>query len=43
MYSYDLYYDLPTDEMLSKFPYFLVTILTPCIMQEKIYRFIMII
>ena len=22
IYSYDLYYDLPTDEMFSKIPYF---------------------
>ena len=43
IYSYDLYYDLPVDEMFSKFPYFFVTILTPSIMQEKIYGFIMII
>ena len=34
-YSYDLYYDLPTEEMFPKFPYIFVTILTLCIMQEK--------
>ena len=36
IYLYNLYYDLPTDEMFSSFPYFFVTILTLCIMQEKI-------
>ena len=41
IYSYDLYYDSPTDEMFSKFLYFFVTISTLCIMQDKNYRFIM--
>ena len=37
----NLYYDLPTDEIFSKFPYFFVTISTLCIMQEKNYKCIM--
>ena len=41
IYSYDLYYNLATDEMFSKFPYFFVTISTLCIMQGKNDRFIM--
>ena len=41
IYSYNLYYDLPTDEMFSNFPYFFVTISTLCIMQEKNYTFIL--
>ena len=36
IYSNDLYYDSPIDEMFSKFPYFYVTISTLCIMQKKI-------
>ena len=48
IYSYDLLYNLPTDEMLSNFPYFFVTSLTLKffflffqILHEKNYRFIM--
>ena len=41
IYTYNLYYNLHTDKMFSNFPYFFVTILTLCIMQEKNYTFIM--
>ena len=41
IYSYDFYYDLPTDEMFLEFSYFIVRISTLCIMQEKNYRIIM--
>ena len=43
IYLYDFYYDFPTDEMFSNFPFFFVTICTFCTMQEKNYTFMMII